>query len=293
MRSAASSGTWGGSNAPTRGFPASISSRFSRPRRTASWPTRDQVFIILGASAVESPLPDDPNLRALVLAPERYIGKGVTITGRFRGANLMADLPSGRGDERPVGLRAAVGRRRHLGERRPSARARVRSRRQRADGHRPLAQGGGHRHAGTARCRGSKPRPSPKPPRPQKPSPRSSCRRRRRAVPEVVFSTPTPGETDAERAAPIRIQFSRDMDGKTFTGRVRSHATSGPAPPGAAATPPAFTVRYLDGYARHRDQTGRAARALPDGEGRPARGDPEQRGRHAARTLIADVYDRG
>ena len=53
--------------------------------------------MILGASAVDSPLPDDPNLRALALAPERYVGKGVTVTGRFRGANLFADLPQGAG----------------------------------------------------------------------------------------------------------------------------------------------------------------------------------------------------
>jgi hypothetical protein len=65
-------------------------------------------------------------------------------------------------------------------------------------------------------------------------------------VPEVVFSTPTAGETDADRESPIKIQFSRDMDGRTFTGRVKL-SYSGPAPPGAAAAPPAFTIRYIDG----------------------------------------------
>ena len=52
------------------------------------WPPRDQVFVILGANAVESALPEDPNLRALALAPDLYVGKGVTITGRFRGVNF-------------------------------------------------------------------------------------------------------------------------------------------------------------------------------------------------------------
>ena len=61
------------------------------------WPARDQVFVILGATAAESPLPADPTIRALALAPDSYVGKGVTVTGRFRGANLLADLPMGAG----------------------------------------------------------------------------------------------------------------------------------------------------------------------------------------------------
>ena len=61
------------------------------------WPSRDQVFMILDASAVPSPLPEDPTLRALAIAPDKFIGKGVTVAGRFRGANLLADLPQGAG----------------------------------------------------------------------------------------------------------------------------------------------------------------------------------------------------
>ena len=57
------------------------------------WPPRDQVFMMLGASTIESPLPPEPSIRALALAPDQYVGKGVTVTGRFRGANLFADLP--------------------------------------------------------------------------------------------------------------------------------------------------------------------------------------------------------
>ena len=64
--------------------------------------------------------------------------------------------------------------------------------------------------------------------------------------PQVVFSTPTTDETDADRAGAIRIQFSRDMDGKTFSGRVKVSYT-GPAPPGAPPAPPSFTIRYLEG----------------------------------------------
>jgi len=209
------------------------------------WPAREQVFLILGASAVESPLPDDPTLRALALAPERYLGKGVTVTGRFRGANLLADLPQGAG---------TTGRWDFVLQ---SADAAIW-----VSGVRPRGKGfdldvnarvdTGHwlKVAGTLRRDGALPWieansiaeataptdtvvevavvPPPQP------------------VAEVVFSTPTADETDADRAAPIRIQFSRDMEGKTFSGRVKL-AYTGPAPAGAPPAPPAFTVRYLDG----------------------------------------------
>jgi len=61
----------------------------------------------------------------------------------------------------------------------------------------------------------------------------------------VVFSTPTAGETDAERAMPVRIQFSRDMDPRSFVNRVRV-SYIGAAPAGAPA-PPSVTIRYVEG----------------------------------------------
>jgi hypothetical protein len=208
------------------------------------WPSRDQVFLILGASAVDSPLPDDPNLRALALAPERFIGKGVTITGRFRGANLFADLPQGAGTK---------GRWDFVLQ---SADAAIW-----VSGIRPRGQGfdydinsrvdTGHwlKVAGTLRRDGALPwieatsiseatPPSeavaevvvPPPPQP---------------LPQVVFSTPTADETDADRAAPIRIQFSRDMDPRTFGGRVKVSYTGAAAPDAPAM--PNFSVRYNEG----------------------------------------------
>jgi hypothetical protein len=209
------------------------------------WPSRDQVFLILGASVIDSPLPEDPNLRALALAPERYIGKGVTVTGRFRGANLLADLPQGAGTK---------GRWDFVLQ---SADAAIW-----VSGVRPRGKGfdldvnsrvdTGHwlKVAGTLRRDGALPwieatsiaeatAPTETvvevaiPPPPQVP-------------PQVVFSTPTADETDADRAGPIRMQFSRDMDPKTFSGHVKLSYT-GPAPAGASAAPPTFSIRYLEG----------------------------------------------
>ena len=63
----------------------------------------------------------------------------------------------------------------------------------------------------------------------------------------MIFSAPIAEDTDVARSAPVRLQFSRDMDGRTVRDRVRVRYT-GPTPPGATspASPP-FVVRYDDG----------------------------------------------
>jgi hypothetical protein len=210
-----------------------------------AWPAREQVFLLTNASAVESPLPADPTLRTLALAPEKYVGKGVTVTGRFRGANLFADLPSGAGtkgrwDFIVQSADAAI----WITGARPRGRGFDLDVNARMDAGRWLQIAGTIRREGplpfieaTSVTEAKAPNETTveialPPPPPEVP-------------PAVVFSAPTAGETDAERALPIRIQFSRDMDPKSFVNHVRI-AYLGPAPPGAPALP-SFTIRYVEG----------------------------------------------
>ena len=47
---------------------------------------------------------------------------------------------------------------------------------------------------------------------------------------EVVFSSPTDGETNVPASAPIRVQFSRGVDPPTLNGRIRlSYVGGAPA----------------------------------------------------------------
>lgn len=208
------------------------------------WPSRERVFLILNAATAESPLPAEPSIRALALAPDQYLGKGVTVTGRFRGANLYADLPQaaatrGRWDFVLQSADAAI----WVTGVRPRGKGFDFDINSRLDTGRWVQVAGTVRREGplawidaTSIAAATAPAettvevalPPPPPPRP-----------------EVVFSAPTPGETDAERAGPIRIQFSRDMDGRTFANRVRVSYTGAAAP--GAPPPPAFTLRYVDG----------------------------------------------
>ena len=210
------------------------------------WPGRDQVFVIVGATAVQSPLPAEPSIRALALAPDQYVGKGVTVTGRFRGSNLFADLPmsagtKGRWDFVLQSADAAV----WVTGIRPRGRGFDLDVNARIDTGRWLQVTGTVRREGplawidaTAISTATAPAEAPvevtMPPPPPEP------------VPQVVFSTPTAGETDADRNGPIRIQFSRDMDAKTFKDRVRV-SYAGAAPAGAPSAPPATTIRYVEG----------------------------------------------
>ena len=210
------------------------------------WPGRDEVFLILGATTVESPLPAEPTIRALALAPDQYVGKGVTVTGRFRGANLLADLPQGAGtkgrwDFVVQSADSAV----WVTGVRPRGRNFDLDVTARADTGRWIQVAGTVRRTGplayieaTSIAEATAPAQTtvevaipPPPPAP---------------APEIVFSAPGNGDTDVDRAAAIRIQFSRDMDGRTFRDRVRLTYV-GPAPAGSPAAPPAFTTRYVEG----------------------------------------------
>ena len=210
------------------------------------WPGHDQVFMILNATAVDSPLPVEPSIRALALAPDHYIGKGVTVTGRFRGANLFADLPTsagtkGRWDFVLQSADAAI----WVSGVRPRGKGFDLDVNSRMDTGRWLQVAGTLRRDGplpwieansltAAHAPSEAPVTVTLPPPPPEPSP------------QIVFTDPEEGETDVDRAAPIRLQFSRDMDPKTFRDHVRVSYV-GSTPPGTAPTPPTMTIRYVEG----------------------------------------------
>lgn len=212
------------------------------------WPARDQLFVILGASAVDSPLPSEPTIRALALAPDRYVGQGVTVTGRFHGANLYADLPQsaptkGRWDFVLQSADAAV----WVTGIRPKGKNFDLDINSRIDTGRWLQVTGTVRREGplpwieaTAVAQAAAPQEPaaevtvPVPAAPQEPPP------------TVIFTMPIADDTDVGRTQPIKIQFSRDMDPASFKNHVRASYV-GPPPPGAPADPPPLTARYIEG----------------------------------------------
>ena len=175
---------------------------------------------------------------------------------------------AGRGEEQ-VGFRAAVGRRSDLGHRACARRARTsiwirRPASTRASGSRSPASCSAT--AATLWIDGESRAPDDRAGRRAGRGRRSG--RAAEPPPTVIFSAPLADDTDVRRPAPVRIQFSRDMDRKSFTNRVRvsySGRRRRPSPP------PPFTVTYKTATRSLEIRFKAAARALSDGERRAPR----------------------
>ena len=202
------------------------------------WPGRDQIFVIIGATMTEAVLPESPSLRAIVLAPEKYENRSVTLSGRFRGRNLYADIASplqtpGKWD---FVIQSADGSIWVTGLR-PKGRdfdldpgARLDTRRWvqvtgtvRRELSRVWIEG---REIGLSSAPDETTLTVEIPVTPPEPPP------------TVVFSAPVADEIDVDDRIIVRVQFSRDMDARSFKDRVRVSYVPAAAPGKPAAAPP-------------------------------------------------------
>ena len=211
------------------------------------WPPRDQLFVLLGATVVEPVLPDPPSLRAIALAPEKYEGRGVTISGRFRGRNLHADLATplptpNKWDFVVQSADASM----WIGGLRP------RGRDFELDPNARVDTGRWVQIAGTVRREGSRvwiegreialsAPPSTTPDDAPVEMPVIAPE----APPAVVFSAPVSDDIDVAPNTVVRIQFSRDMDARSFKDRVRISYEAPPGgPPPTGIVQPVFAFAY-------------------------------------------------
>ena len=265
-----------------------------------AWPRPGEVTVIVAVGASRRPRRrrrrrHDP--RASCSYPSRY-----RRSDRSRSPVSSADAtcsaicPTRRAE--PLRLRAALGRRRDLGDA-TSARPRTRARTSSWRSTRASTRGAGWRCPARcsrdAACSGStatagslalaKPPADDQPPKSEPP-----VRVPAAPPPEVVFSAPTEDETDVSLATNVRIQFSRDIDPATLKGRVRvdvrrrSGATAASRPRQRRvhdrSTTPANRVlemKFTKPLERFRTRQGGAARRHP------------RHGQAAAEALDADL----
>jgi hypothetical protein len=210
------------------------------------WPGRDRVFVILGATLIQGPPPTDPSLRSIAIAPAQFENRGVTLVGRFRGRNLYGDLPTalnkGKWDFVLQSADAAI----WVTGARPKGKDFELDPGARADTGQWVEVKGTIRRDGDvvwleAQSINLTAAPAETPIEISIPVTPSE------PPPTVIFSAPIADDSDVPRSAPVRLQFSRDMDGRSFRDHVRVRYT-GPTPPGATPpAPPAFVVRYDEG----------------------------------------------
>ncbi len=208
------------------------------------WPARDQIFVLVGASMVAATPPRAPTIRAIALAPDNYVDREVKVIGRFKGRNLYGDLPfplaKGKWDFVLQSADAAL----WVTGIRPRGKDFDLDPGKRVDTGRWVQVTGVVKRQGvttfveaSAITLATEPEEAPVevtvPDRPPQPPP------------EVIFSAPLQDDQDVDRAAPVRVQFSRDVDPRTIRDRIAVSYV----PPATGATPPAvpaFTATYND-----------------------------------------------
>ncbi len=213
---------------------------FADGRDAERWP-RPGEELILQVSGVTSAQPaTTPTLRALALEPWRFEGQKVTVVGQFRGRNLLGDVPASPAKGRyDFVIRSADGAVWVTGLR-PRARGFELSVDARVDTGRWVEVSGTvARERGLVMIVGTTFAEATAPE-----APTTSEEPSAPAVPllpvEVVFSSPTPDETEVPASAVVRVQFSRGLNPATIDGQIR--VTYLGAAPGSA--PPTFEHSY-------------------------------------------------
>lgn len=214
-----------------------------------AWPRPGQVTAIIATAVSPASTPSAPSVRNLVLYPSRYLDQRVTVTGQFGGRNLLGDLADapaqGRYDFVLRSADAAI----WVTNLRPRGKDFELALDARIDTGRwlevsgTLQQGRGLQwldgQAGSLKLT--------QPPR-EMPSEEAAIRVPAAPPPEVVFSTPTDGETDVALTTTVRVQFSRDISPLTFKNHIIVKYGNPAAPTGQPDSPIAdFTTQYLPG----------------------------------------------
>jgi hypothetical protein len=216
-----------------------------------TWPRPGQVLAIIASGITAASLPSVPSVRSVVLYPSRYLDQKITVTGQFAGRNLLGDLPDAPGQSRYDFVLRSADAAVWVTNMRPRGRDFELSLDARIDTGRwlevtgTLQQGRGlqwlNAEAGSLKLTQA----------PKDLTEEGPIRVAAAPPPEVVFSTPTSGETDVATTIGLRIQFSRDINPATFRNNIRVVYDAGEQAAGApaAATPPAaeFTTQYLPG----------------------------------------------
>ena len=206
------------------------------------WPARDQVFVLLGATLIESSALSAPTIRAIALAPDKFDDREVTLVGRFRGRNLYGDVPQGVAKSKWDFVLQSADAAIWVTNLRPKGKDFDLDASARVDNGRWLEVKGTVKRDGAATwLEGESVRLTTAPA--DTPVEVAAPRLPPEPPPTVIFSAPLAGETDFASSGRIKIQFSRDMTPASFQGRV--HVRYGGATP-PAGTPPDFTANYND-----------------------------------------------
>jgi hypothetical protein len=208
------------------------------------WPSRDEIYVILGATIMDPTVPATPSLRAIVLDPNSYNNRAVNLSGRFRGRNLYGDLPSPLNKSKWDFVLQSADASIWISGLRPRGKGFDLDPGARVDTGRWVNVGGTVHVEGNTIWIDAKMIEQTAPVS-DAPVEVEVAVVPKEPPPTVVFSAPVPDDTGVERNTTVRIQFSRDMDPKSFKDRVR--AVYVPPAKGETPAPPVVATRYNPG----------------------------------------------
>jgi len=203
---------------------------FAEGRESSSWPRPGEELVLQVSAVAPSQPMVTPTLRALALEPWKFAGQTVTVTGNFRGRNLFGDLPDAPGKGRyDFIVRGGEGSVWVTGLR-PRGSGFDFDVDRRIDSNRWLEITGPFVHdRGLVRIEATKIALAKAPALTEPDRDEGPVS----AVPlkpaEVVFNSPTEGETDVTPTSSVRIQFSKGLAEASLAGRVRASYLGAPA----------------------------------------------------------------
>lgn len=191
------------------------------PRDEERWPRPGEELLLSATSIAPAQPQTSPSVRALALEPWKFEGQTVTVVGQFRGRNLFGDLPDAPKKSRYDFVLKAADASLWVTGLRPRGKGFDLNVDARVDTGRWVEVTGVLKHehglvAVDAAKIGAAEAPTLTAPADEPLAPPPP------ALPvEVVFSSPTEGETDVSVNSSIRIQFSRGIKPETLKGRIR------------------------------------------------------------------------
>ncbi len=209
------------------------------------WPAQGELLILLVDTVTNAEPLSAPSVRGVALDPARFTGQTVTVAGRFRGRNLFGDQPAGPGRSKFDFVIQLADASVWVVGRRPRGKGFDLNIDARVDTGRWLeVQGDVHTARGLVWIEAIDIRTA-QPVTDQPPVETTAAELPPQPPPQVIFSTPTDGDADVAGDVRVRLQFSRDMAGQTFKGRVT--AAYAPVDGADALEMPAFSTSYDQG----------------------------------------------
>lgn len=207
------------------------------------WPRPGEELFLRALNVTSAQPFSSPSLRALALEPWKFDGQTVRLAGQFRGRNLFGDQPDAPKKSRYDFVLKMADASVWVTGLRPRGRGFDLNVDARVDtGTWVEVTGVVKRESGLVTIEAKKidaaeaPEPTeareePEPPLPPPPPV------------EVVFSSPTDGETDVSLTSAIRIQFSRSIAPETLKGRIRIAYAGAESAERGEAQPPGIEVK--------------------------------------------------